>query len=172
MPFATEADLEALVGHAVDTTRATLLLDLAEGEVLAAAGVPVYEQLGEVITVHGTGSDTILLPSYPVTAVASVTVDGTLVDTDLYTWTRAGVLERVSGAWTVGRDNVAVTYTHGYPAADIPSEFRLVTLKVAARALENPYGLTQESLGNLSRSWAAGMELTEAERATVLRALR
>lgn len=169
MAFATFDELESFVRQDVDTFAAEALLELASAAVISAAEVPILEVVDDEVDLDGNGATTLLLPSYPVTDVTAVSVGGDAVDG--FSWSRAGVLV---GAWPTGRRNVAVTYSHGYAADSIPAEFKLVTLNVAARAWLNPGGLSQETLGDLSRSFqtSAGMALSPAERDIVARALR
>ncbi|CAM5247716.1 hypothetical protein SSPIM334S_06287 [Streptomyces spiroverticillatus] len=66
----------------------------------------------------------------------------------------------------VRRDQaVTVTYTHGY--ASVPGDVRAVVLTLAARVLNNPTDLRQESVGSVSVTYAAetiGASLAPADR--------
>lgn len=172
MAFATQDDLEAFVGHPVDATRAQLLLDLASASVAEAAGVPIAALDGDEVTLYGTGSPLLLLPAWPVTAVATVTVDGTAVTG--FTWNRAGEL-RYSGGWTRGAD-IVVTYSHGYAEAAVPTTIKSVTLEVAARGLMNPQRLQSYTGDGTAAVFGVGsalrtLDLTDTERDRVMRAL-
>lgn len=172
MALAYVSDLEAFLGSTVNATRGQLMIDLATGAVTSAADVPILEVVDDEAIVDGTGAVTLLLPSYPVTAVASVEIDGEALTADEYTWSRSGVIERTAG-WPIGRRNITVTYTHGFADADVPAEIKKAVLVLAARGMANPFGLTQETLGDLSRSWAAaGMNLTGDEEDMIRRAIR
>lgn len=94
----------------------------------------------------GTGTDAILLRELPVNGVSAVQVfNGSQV------WTTAGTADytvngdgmllatdtagtsTVGTAWPRGRQNVRVTYDHGWASDDIPRDLRGVALAVAAR---------------------------------------
>jgi hypothetical protein len=108
------------------------------------------------IKVDGTGTDALLLPEHPVANVASVAIgdDEPLTeDEDYVVGPYTGIVYRLNGqAWPRGRQNISVTYTHGYDieAGDsssgfgsspslgfsvpaVPETVRLVALQVAAR---------------------------------------
>lgn len=173
MVYATAEQLRVHLDLAtIDTARANQLLDRASKAVRSAAGVTIDEAT-ETITVDGTGTGVILLPNYPVTAITSVTEDGTaLVVDDDYTWARSGVLERVKKSWPTKQRSVVVAYTHGYVTADLPEELGVVTVDVAARAWQNPIDVRQEGIGNYTASYGAGVSLTPDEVEMVRRAIR
>ena len=65
----------------------------------------------------GTGRRRLRLKGWPVTAVTSVTIDGTALTEDVEYEVAAGpgILERIDGIlWPVGTRNVSITYSHGY----------------------------------------------------------
>lgn len=172
MAFATAAELSEFVGETVSLLRATRVLDMASAAVAGAAGVPIALVTDDMITVDGSGGLALLLPSWPVVAVTSVKVDSVAVDPAGWAWSRTGVLERVGALWPVKKRAVQVTYTHGYAPSELPAEVKTVTLQVAARLAANPYSLSQESIGNYSRSWTTSTQLTDAEREMLGAALR
>lgn len=168
MPFAQPSELSTWVGYDVPADRATLMLEAAEAAVVTAAGVPIAEQADDEVTLDGNGARVLLLPAWPVTDVATVEVDGDPV-TD-FTWTRAGELRRTVG-WNA-RTVVVVTYTHGYPAAEVPTTIKGVTLEVAARGLVNPQSFRAFQTDGTNAQFAdVVMDLTDDERDRVLRAL-
>lgn len=89
------------------------------------------------IKVDGTGTDALLLPEHPVVAVVSVSIgdDDPLVEDDDYVvHPYTGIVFRLNGfSWPRGRQNISVTYTHGYEEDEVPQTIRLVALQVAAR---------------------------------------
>jgi hypothetical protein len=104
------------------------------------------------LRLDGRGTDWLLLPELPVVTVASVAIgtDDPLEPEDSggdgdYLWAANGSLVRNSGGvWPRGRQNVRVTYSHGYD--EIPADVRQVALSVAARHYEQ--GIVQyETLG-------------------------
>ena len=96
------------------------------------------------ILLDGTGTDALLLPEIPVSAAGTVLVAGGTV-TD-YVLNGNGILFRKQTGtdvdyteallpirWPTGRQNIQVTYSHGYESADLPRSVRMVALAVAAR---------------------------------------
>lgn len=83
----------------------------------------------------GTGTNGLMLPRYPVTAVSSVSIGGVLVsaaadDASMgYVWSDIG-LDYRGGVFTSGRRNVRVTYTAGYSVT--PPEIEQAVLELAA----------------------------------------
>lgn len=167
MAYATEDDLEEWVGHAVDTARATLLLDLASAAVSDAAGHDL-DEASATETIDGSGAPELLLPRWPVTAVSTVVEDGdTLTFDDDYRWSYAGVLERTNGCWTGKKRAVDVTYTAGY--SSVPDGIKGLTLQVAGRILINPQLVRYAEGAGLPDG---GIELTAGETRQLHLALR
>ena len=50
-----------------------------------------------------------------------------------------GVRDRA--AWPKGRNNVEITYSHGYADADFPRSVRMVAVRLAARFYQQPSGV-------------------------------
>lgn len=63
---------------------------------------------------HGTGNGTLVVRQWPITAIASITVDGSLVDPSLYAFDGRFIYLNNGYAFNKGRANVVVTYTAGY----------------------------------------------------------
>lgn len=109
-------------------------LEQAEALVRGFCGWHIAASRTETIQIRGTGRATLLLPSLYVTAVASVTDDGTLlVHDEDYTWSEAGVITRAAA---FGTELVSVTFTHGYAVP--PPEVTGIVQAVAQRAIDNP----------------------------------
>jgi hypothetical protein len=98
----------------------------------------------ETLTLPAGEGVALLLPSLMVTAVASVTVDGTALTADEYTWTEAGVLKHSTNIrW--GSGTVVVEFTHGY--AEAPPDVTAIVQSVAQRAVDNPGSLVRKQVG-------------------------
>lgn len=109
-------------------------LEQAEGLVRSFCRWHIAPSRAATVTLRGTGSATLALPSLHVTDIESVTQDGTLLaEDDDYTWSTAGVLTSTS---TWGTDEVVVVFTHGH--ADVPPEVAAIVQAVAQRAVDNP----------------------------------
>ncbi|MGW6920845.1 hypothetical protein ACWGA9_06110 [Streptomyces sp. NPDC054950] len=99
----------------------------------------------------------IILPLRPVVAVLNVTQDGAPVD---FYWDDEDERLSVSGCAPV-----SVTFTHGY--AEVPGDVLAVALTAAARVLNNPRDLRQETVGSESFTYAAetiGASLSQADK--------
>lgn len=170
-PLATTADLERL-GLTVSGDEAALMeayLDAASAAIRDAAGVPI-SQTTSTITLEGEAGQRLHLPGPPVTAVATVEVDGSPV-TD---WRLAsGALWRACG-WT--RDGaptlVEVAYTHGLP--EVPADIVMLVCRIATttllayRAEADGSGLAaadirQERIGDYSVTYGGDGQITELE---------
>jgi hypothetical protein len=131
-PLATVADLVAL-GVAVDASEETLVegyLTAASSAIRNAAGSPISETTS-TIAIEGEPEQRLRLPGPPVTAVATVEIDGSAV-TD---WRlRSGSLWREQG-WSPGctPSEVTVTYTHGLP--EVPADITMLVCRIAATTL-------------------------------------
>ncbi len=165
--LATVADLAAHVQRDFDAADA-YSADLA----LQAASSIVRSYLRSEVTTATTTVGLIVLsgglvrlPRRPVTAVVSVMIGGTPA---AWTQVEGGIL---LDHWRYLGQVAVVTYTAGYAEGQVPGEIRAVVLDVAARRLENPRGLAQETMGSYSYSLpqgtGGGLSLTPDERSTL-----
>lgn len=175
--FATVQELEDFTDASFTTGRATLAIELASAACQSAAKSVngTIEQIeDDERTFDGSGTALLTLPAWPVTDVSLIEVDGTEVTN--FTWSRNGVLERTSGYWPKGRQNIVATFTHGF--ADVPTEIKAVTLQAASRAILNPARLNSFSDGQVSVGFGGGgtgtqvLDLLSSERDMVVRAIR
>lgn len=82
----------------------------------------IYVSRSVVDTIDGPGHGLLYLTGYPVTALTSITVDGTAVDADDYVLdAAAGIVKKKSGVWARGVGNHVATYTAGYARASLPA---------------------------------------------------
>jgi hypothetical protein len=138
----------------------------------------------DIETHDGSGAEGLLLNELPVLEVTLVTEDDVDLTegTDYVVVPGTGILWRKGGVtwpfhWSRGRQNIEVTYDHGYaiseddvedlsePAVDVdrvPSSIRLAALEAAARVVRAPSlaavasGITGETLGAYSYSASLG----------------
>lgn len=146
--------------------QAQQVLDLAIGRVEDEVGQSL-PQATETVTLDGTGTKQLVLPRWPVTAVSSVTVDGDTLDfDDDWRWSRTGVLWRIDDWWPEENEprHIDVEFTAGWNP--VPGDVRAVILRMAGSAWHRPIpgdqseaGLTQETVGSWSRSWARPRDL-------------
>lgn len=177
-PLATAADLAArgLTVDASETAIVAVYLDVASAAVREAAGSPISETTS-TITLEGEPGQWLTLPGLPITAVATVELDGVAV-TD---WRlRSHRLWRAAG-WTAcdGPSEVEVTQTHGLPTAPVDI-IDLVCRMVAAalvayRSEEGGAGLaadkvlTSERLGDWAVTYGNDGRITEMDLPQYLR---
>jgi hypothetical protein len=151
----------------------------------------LFNAATDTVTLDGTGTDALLLPETPVSAAGTVTVNGGTLGTadyslgengalianvgtvafgwdwgwNPYPWPPYGFgLTAGAAVWPKGRNNITVTYDHGYADADIPRSVRFVALGIAARMLVQGVAKS-ENLGDRSIVYAtAATDLTMGER--------
>ncbi|MEV6450921.1 hypothetical protein AB0M75_06400 [Streptomyces anulatus] len=131
-PLATVADLTAR-GLTVDPSETVVVgtfLEVASSAVREAAGCPI-SQTTSTVTLEGEADTRLRLPGPPVTAVASVLLDGAAVTDWRLT---GGRLWRAAGwAGAGGPSEATVTYTHGLPT--VPADIVDLVCRIAAAAL-------------------------------------
>lgn len=141
--------------------RADLILEGVSGLIRDYTG-RTFEAAGDATErVDGSGTIVLLLPSTPVADVSAVVEDPDGDALELaagdFEWSADGILRRLDGGrWLRRFRYYEVTYDSGYDT--VPDTVKLVTLRVAARAIVNPEGLTQESAGG----YAAGYGFDES----------
>lgn len=157
-PLASVEELVLLALHAqgvvLDEDYAGLVLSFASGTVRAETGQDFTAVTDDELVLDGIGEAWLTLPQRPVTAVSSVSVNGTeLAATE---WTLSGNRLYRHGGWNrayvsgnsswPGRAPTVLTvvYDHGY--AVVPDDVRAATLMVAAEMVANPQGLTAEDI--------------------------
>lgn len=128
-----------------------LLADAANAELTKALQRNIFTASYTEVR-DGTGTPTVMLRNFPVTAVASVSLVGPSavpvpppqlltfgVD---YTFTRYAI-KRYAGRWPKGVQNIAVSYTAGYASA--PADLTHAASKVAALRYRELERLGQKS---------------------------
>ncbi|MDT3395438.1 hypothetical protein RKE29_02025 [Streptomyces sp. B1866] len=177
-PLATVADCTArgLTVEASETAVMGVYLDVASTAVREAAGAPISQTTSTVALEGPDGSLWLDLPGPPVTAVATVAIDGQAV-TD---WRlRSGRLWRAAG-WSPSCEpsEVEITYTHGLPS--VPADIVDLVCRIAAAALlayrAEPDGtglaardVRAERIGDYSVTYGDDGRITELELPEYLR---
>lgn len=106
------------------------------------------------LTLDGTGTDTLLLPSRRVVTVDSVKLDGTALEATTYEWSADGLLRRKHGCWPDTYRSLEVTLSHGF--ADM-SALADVAASIMARVKIDPTGaLANQRAGTQSVGFVAG----------------
>jgi hypothetical protein len=152
----TTDELASYVGRPIesDDASALLALELATAAVQDYCAQTLFLVEDEEIYAPGSGTRVVLLPEAPVSAVTALEVDGEVLDPTLYDWAADGVLTRLRGIWPLGGRRIVVTYTHGYDP--IPTAIKAVVLSVAARVLDSPAAVRQETIGAYSVTYTNG----------------
>jgi hypothetical protein len=162
--LATPADLASALQQDLDLSTATLWVEAGTAVVQAAAGGQrIVEVIGAVATVMGSTSSWLDLPQIPVTAVLSVTLDGSTVAAGELT---GGGNYRLIGnrlwrgdGWQINRgvpSEVVVTLTHGYPALDQRLQLaRSAVIGLAKGAYSNPGGATRITIDDYTEAYEA-----------------
>jgi hypothetical protein len=168
MAVAEPADLATLLGATWtpgQEERAADLLDLAEAAIAAEVpGIAFTETTDAAVDLPGTLDDTLYLPATPITAVASVTIDGSNVDPSTYRWRRTGEITRqvpyhapwvgngsdLCRGWGWPGATVHIEYTAGPTGGDI----KLIELELVHALWTNPTGMTSETVGQYAATWA------------------
>lgn len=166
-PFITAQDLSDSLGRDVTADPgATIALDAA-CDIVRDVSEQTFNRGTTTEYFNGTGTDALLLPQLPANSVGTVELRDTTG-----AWTRAGTADWVldnkgivyalnaagtssfGTAWPTGRQNIRITYDHGYADADVPRSVRAVALAVAKRLfIQGP--AISETIGDVSVRYAA-----------------
>jgi hypothetical protein len=164
--LATLEDVEAVLGRDLtdgEFLRVDRLLAMASKKVRTYTGQFFEVVENDLLELVPDAWGQVRLPQRPVTAVASVVVDGETMDADGYTWTAQGALSRTYGYWWTP---VTVTYTHGYDT--IPDDVAFVVAELVVARFSAPEGgVKSESLGSYSVSYgdtAVAGELSDTQK--------
>lgn len=95
---------------------------------------PVIEA---TLTLDGTGTDTVLLPSRRVVEVDSVTVNGTQLGVDDYEWSTDGLLRRRGRPWPDRYRAITVELKHGFESMAVLAD---IVASITARVRMDPTG--------------------------------
>lgn len=165
MTFAAVADVEALLRRQVTSAElpfVTRLLAMADDAITGEVPGVSFDAVvtGATASFDRAVSDEIWLPGRPVVQVTEVTVDGDVVDPDLYVVSRWGPLRRRCLDWP-SRHTVAVTWDYGF--AETPGDVVNVAADLVYRQVNDPGRVRQESIGQYSYTaadpTAAALEL-------------
>lgn len=129
------------------------LLELAEGVVMQWMPDMVFTGADDFTeSVNGSRSDELWLPYRPVNSVASVYIDGSLLDPTEYVVNRWGPMRRYCGHWGGERATVTATFNAGLDT--VPLDIQLATADILAGQYRNPGQIRQESIDGYSLTYA------------------
>lgn len=128
---------------------------------------PVQEH---TLTLDGSGTDTLLLPSRLVVDVTKVFVQGEELPESAYEWSAIGALRRLDGEWPGAYRSVEITLEHGVSDISVLGD---IVQAVASRIKADPTGMvvrqgagTQSiSFGGRIAQGAGGHGLLNTEKA-------
>lgn len=126
-------------------------LAVASKVVRNLCGWHIAPSISQEFTRDGRGSSILTLPTLHLTAVDSVTLEGTaLVEEVGFDWSENGVLER-HPSWGRKRRGIVATITHGFDLGEIPEVVDFVCM-LAARGLTaaRARGVVREQAGTNS----------------------
>lgn len=167
-PFITVDDLSDYLGRDVTADNGALIATDAACDIVRTVAEQQFNRGTTTISIDGTGTDVLKLLEFPVNSAGTVTVNGAAV-TDFMVDARRGLLLRGTARcfprpfWPEGRQNVTVTYDHGYDVLDVPRDVRMVALAVASRLVVQGPALEETQGSNRVKYAVASTDLTKNE---------
>jgi hypothetical protein len=167
-PFISVQDIIDYIGRGGTADPGMVIAADAACDIVRTIAEQSFNLATSTATFDGTGTDALVLREYPVISAGTVLVNGTAV-TD-YRLNDNGVLLRGTAGvdprpvWPSGRQNVTVTYDHGYADIDLPRDVRMVALSLAARIVVQGVA-SEEQIGPVRIKYAgASTDLTSTEK--------
>lgn len=151
-PFISRQDLTDKLGRDVTADDGALIAVDTACDMVRTLSEQTFNRGTTTEVFDGTGTDAILLPELPVNSVGTVEVfngdltwrtagsaDYTLNSDGMLLATDTAGTSGVGRTWPRGRQNIRVTYDHGYDPDDLPRDVRGVALAIAERlVLQGP----------------------------------
>ena len=165
--LATIAKLELWLGRDVDNVSAQQALDIASDIVRNYCGHSISQILNDTLILDGTGTNFLLLPASPVNGIDSIEIDGEVLDSDNYKWSKKGWVKRIDGLFfpaTPG--SIEVIFNHGY--ATIPNDIVGVVLSLSSRAIDGSNNIKQETIGSYSVTYGDTTAVLRADEKMIL----
>lgn len=163
LPFIGLNDINEYLRIDTDDDMAIIACDAASEIVRGYADQTFTLVEDDEVVLDGTGTPLLYLPERPIVTLdsviqrnadLSVASAATLVSGADYILGEFGAVFLLNGAvWTEGRQNIYVTYSHGYDT--VPSDVRMVALQIAARIYDVGQ-VENESTGSYSATYVKG----------------
>jgi len=164
-PFIDQQDLTDYLGRDVTADAGALIALDAACDTCRVIAEQDFNAVTATVSLDGNDGDALVLPAFPVTAAGTVLVNGgtitdyMLSDNGLLLRGTAGVDPRPT--WPGGRQNVTVTYEHGY--TEVPRDVRMVALSIASRYIVQGVA-SREQQGDMQIDYAtAAGDVTKNE---------
>lgn len=157
---------------------ALIALEAASDAIRTYTGQSFDAVYGDVVSLHGTGNESLLLPQLSVNAVtAAGWIDHldvlNVIDPTTYRLDQgAGILWRIKNfIWPWGKLNIHVTYDHGYTmpgdvgtAPPLPADIQVVCMQLAGRLMftsaASGQSVSAETIGSYSVTYASRIATT------------
>lgn len=164
-PFITEQDLTDYIGQDVTADAGATIAVASACEICRNIAEQAFNLDRTTVVLDGTDTDMLLLPDRPVQTAVAVTVGGSAIDDFISTEDGRLIRGTVGGdqtlTWPRGRQNISITYDHGYET--IPTDVKMVALQVAARIVIQGVA-KREQQGDLQVEYATPtLDLTSNE---------
>lgn len=131
-------------------------------------GWHVAPVITETITVNGSGTHHLALPTLKIKELLGVSIDGVAVDLASIQWDEGGILYRSGSLWPKGPRRITVSMTHGFN----PENVAWIVKQIADRVGGNvPPGVERVTVGQRSvtyRDTAGITQLMSNEKAALL----
>jgi hypothetical protein len=144
-------DYLAGVGESVPSNAAQLIEMVSAVIQALARGQEIELHEDDELLLDGGDDGVLFLPQLPVIEVSTISVGDADLTSEDFVWYPDGRLERVpDGAiWTKGRNNVAVTYSHGLDP--VPDDIKLVCLQaIRELAKKSSSGVSSKTIGKFA----------------------
>jgi hypothetical protein len=174
-PFISAQDLVDYLGRGSVSDPGMIIATDAACDICRTIAQQQFNAGTTTLALDGTGTDALRLPELPVNNAGTVTVAGAAIE-DFMLNGHGVLLRGTAGSnprplWPKGRQNVTVTYDHGFTTIDMPRDVRMVALSIAARLVVQGPAI-QEQIGAVTvRYGTNATDLTNGEKA-ILRKYR
>lgn len=160
-PFASVSDYETIIGPS--TARTESDLNAMSARIRGYCHWMIWPQAEETITLDGTGTHVLTLPTRYLVEIAELTETqrGTgqtavTIDPADLEWSETGLVWKSDHSkWTRRARGVTAKITHGY--AEVPADIQKLTLDLAVRASTNPMSLRRNQIGMVAQDYATGL---------------
>lgn len=158
--FATPDQYAALTGTNPPPDNIQDLLDAASSAIRRYCGWHISPVVTEDVTVDGSGGDIQSLPTLRLLDIISLSEIWNDQLTYIYSlseieWSRNGYLRKPSGVWTRRLSGILANIKHGFEAGDT-GDLAQMTVTMAARAISSPFGVTTQTVGQVSVRYGSG----------------